>query len=250
MSVAALRPPANPHHVVAEDVINYHVLGTLRRDFRKWFGHIRNHERDGFSVPRSKSPHMHPSSSDIPCMFCCAYNGEISTVSAALILTLAERKLRDDEWNSEPERTARQVFLAARGVPTDDMAMEKVFGPNWVMVMALAYRIEYADPRAVVDILTRYKENSDHMFSPSGTGTGPDWTLPARWLVSVAMSKKPSNVPARRTAHRDTVSRLSSLASVIATDGNPDSGVAEWVPVPVDTEPLRSSRPSLRVVVG
>ena len=251
MSITAIRTVIDPNDVVAEDVITYHVLGTLRRDFREWFGHVRNHERDGFSVPRNKSPHMHPANSAVPCMFCCAYSGEISTVSAAIILTLAERKLRDDEWNADVERTSRQVFLAAKSVPTDDMALEKVFGPHWVMVLALAYRVEYADARSVVDILTQYKHSNMGVFTTSTlSSNGPDWTLPARWLVSIAMSKKPSNIPARRAAHRDTVSRLASLASVIATDGNPDNGVAEWVPLPVDAAPLDSSRPQLRVVVG
>lgn len=166
------------------------------------------------------------------------------------LLTIAERKLRDDEWNAAHDRTARQVRLAANNVPTDGMALEKVFGPNWVMVLALAYRIEYADARAVVDILARYKSSNAGVFtSATLSSDGPDWTLPARWLVSIAMSKKASNIPARRAAHRDTVSRLSSLASVIATDGNPDDGVADWVPMPVDDMPPLNPRPQLRVVM-
>ena len=254
MSVTALRPSASidPHEVAPETVLSYHILGTLRRDYRVWLGWIKDHVREGFSVPRSKSPHMHPSNPQVPCMFCSAYCGELSVVSAAILMTLAERKLRDDEWNADPEREPRHIELVARGLDTDDMALVKVFGPHWATVIALAYRIEYADVRAVADIIATYKLTDTCVFTNTSmpSDEGPDWTIPARWLVSVSMSKKPSNVPAHRVAHRQAVARLSSLANTIAIDGPPTASAAEWIPVPVTDTALPDSRPQLRIVMG
>lgn len=253
MSVTALRPSASidPHGVAPEVVLSYHILGTLRRDYRVWLGWIKDHVREGFSVPRSKIPHMHPSRSSVPCMFCAAYCGELSTVSAAILMTLAERKLRDDEWNASEERQPRHVELAARGLDTDDTSLRKVFGPHWATVIALAYRVEYSDAHAVAEIITTYKLTEISVFTDSRVGAddGPDWTLPARWLVSVAMSKKPSNVPANRVAHRRAVARLSSLADSIALDGPPTPSAAEWIPVPVNDDTLPVASPQLRIVM-
>jgi len=254
MSVTALRPSAsiNPHAVAPETVLSYHILGTLRRDYRVWLGWVKDHVKEGFSVPQSKSPHMHPSNPLVPCMFCCAYCGELSTVSASILMTLAERKLRDDEWNAAEERHPRDIELVARGLGTDDVALSKVFGPHWATVIALAYRIEYADVRMVAEIIATYKLSEQVVFTESrGTGgDGPDWTVPARWLVSVAMSKKPTNVPAHRASHRNAVARLSVLADSIAVDGPPSPSAAEWIPVPVSgDESLVTERPQLRIVM-
>lgn len=253
MSVTALRPSAaiDPHAVAPETVLSYHILGTLRRDYRVWLGWIKDHVREGFSVPRSKAPHMHPDNPAVPCMFCTAHCGELSTVSAAILMTLADRKLRDDEWNADREREPRHIELTARGLETDDVALSKVFGTHWATVIALAYRIEYADARAVAELIAEYKLSTQGVFTTArySDDGGPDWTVPARWLVAVSMSKKPSNVPLHRVSHRSAVARLSVLANTIAISGPPTASASEWIPVPVNAEPMTSSRPQLRIVM-
>lgn len=219
----------------SEIAVTFHVLGILQQDYRTWSKYIRDHIRDGFSVPRSKQPHQHPRDPRVPCMFCTANCGEISAVSAAVFSTVAERKLRDDEWNSDPEREPKQVLSACKTSRPDETILAGIFGPKWMAVLALAYRIEFADPRGLVELLTHALRNRAVNPAPRSAGEGPDWGIPARWLIARAMSGKTTSeeVPvAVRLRRREASGHLGSLASAFSTSGLPEGSLDSWLPVP------------------
>lgn len=247
MSVPALVQPDISDDVAADSIVACHVQGVLQRDYRTWVGFINDHIRDGFSVPKSKNPHLHPSDSTIPCMYCCAHCGELSTVSASLFLSLAERENRGDDWNVERLREPRHIKAAAKTVVISSETLEDVFGPNWVMVLALAYRVEYADAKELVELMLDSRRKYGDIL-PSIPVGNRDWTLPARWIVASAMLGKQAPSIALREHNRAAAGRLKVLASVVALGEEMDTDtVADWIPVAVDDDLFRSE-PKLRIV--
>lgn len=208
----------------AETSIEYYVLGMLQRDHRTWLTLVKNHVADGFSVPKSKSPHMHPHSGHLPCMFCTAHSGEISAVSAAVLLSMCEEMNHDDLWNSSAGRRPHNIVDATRKALPSDSSLELMFGANWVMVLALAYRVEFADAEEIVTLLRKAMEIPQR--STCSTGGVRDWSHSARWLLTAAMSgnRQPTHHAARQRT-RELTGKLTSLAVAVSEDGN--SGAAE-----------------------
>jgi len=213
-------------------VLTYHVMGILQQDYRTWSKLIREHARDGFSVPRSKQPHLHPHDVTVPCMFCAANCGDISVVSASVFTSITERKLRDDEWNTNPERSPKQVMSACKTSRPNEDLLVSMFGPRWMAVLALAYRLELADARSLVELLTQALRIP--RTSRPDTG-GPDWGIQARWIVARAMVGKYSSDPvpmAVRLRRREAAGHLGSLAGSFAVSGLPPGDLEPWLVLP------------------
>lgn len=229
-------------------VIEYHILGVLNSDRRTWVEMVRDAARQELIIPRSGASHMHPRDRRVPCMFCAARTRDINAVSASIILSVAENKFRDDHWNADDIRRADQVASAAKNITIDEDVLRDMFGPHWGMVIAFGYRVEFADARTLVDLLRQALTTPEAARTPRITN-GRDWTQPARWLVSSAMSgKRQSADMATKLRQRDQVGRLASLACAMSLNGNVGDSVEQWIPVPKDTAPVTVEEPKLRVV--
>jgi hypothetical protein len=230
----------------AEIAVTYHVLGILQQDYRTWTRLIRDHIREGFSVPRSKAAHMHPSNPHVPCLFCAANCGELSAVSSAVFSTVAERKLRDDEWNANPVREPKQVLSASKSSRPDETNLAGIFGPKWMAVLALAYRVEFSDGRGLAELLTDALRDRGIATVNAIGDRGQDWGIPARWLIARAMAGKnaPDSAPlAVRLRRREASGHIGSLANRFAASGLPTGSPDAWLAVPNTVAPvLRSAR--------
>ena len=232
--------------------VEVHVLGVLEQDLRSWVDLLDSAAKGELMIPRTKAPHMHPADPAVPCMFCAAHVSDLHTVSGAIILSLAEAKFRDDQWNADSIRLRLQVVSAAKTIEVSEGTLCGMFGEHWAMVVSLGYRIEMADATELVHLLRKSMSHPESVIAPRVDGR--DYTHTARWLVSSAMSSKRETSMSSRMKQREYAGRLSTLAALIARKGNPDSdsNLMEWLPVTNQTEaPLAemvNMRTTLRVV--
>ena len=205
------------------------VLNIINRDRESWTNLISTTAKGEMFIPKTSVPHIHPDNTKIPCMVCAAHSRELTTVSAVILLSLAEVRYRDEHWNADQMRRADHIVTASKGVVSDKVALSDMFGPNWGLILSLAYRIEFADAETLIGLLRK-------AMSTPGASTvarldgGRDWSQPARWLISNAMSGRRSAVKSP-TRIRNTADsgRLMGLASVIAINGNTEESVEEWM---------------------
>ncbi|TXH11177.1 MAG: hypothetical protein E6R04_03185 [Spirochaetes bacterium] len=238
---------------VAHDlsIIEYLVMGTLHRDHRKWLELVKSHAAEGFSVPASKAPHMCPSQKYIPCMFCTAHSGEINAVSAAIMLSVSEERMRDDMWNAHVQRRPDHIVTAVKAAMPSVTQMEDMLGSNWVMVLALAYRVELADAVELARLL-RAAVTLPAGATPSALVGARDWSHAARWLLSAALSgnRHPTHTSARLRT-RETTGRLAPLAHAMSSAGTLDftgETVQEWANALSIKDSSQAGSPGLRVV--
>lgn len=230
-------------------VIAYHVLGLLRKDHRAWYTLIKENAEGETLIPRSRSPHLHPPNPKLPCMFCAAMSHDISSVSAAVLLSLAEMRFRDDAWNAEEGRRSDMVVSAAKTLTeVSEERMEELFGPNWNMVIALGYKIEHASPKELSEIV-ELSRRLGREYPTSSSTKGRDWTHSARWLVSRSISsRRHATDTANRLRHQDTVEALAGIANYVSRFGNPLDGAAPWLTCPADSDPINTNVPELKVI--
>jgi len=231
-----------------EDALEYHISSLLHGEHRTWSNLIKSAAAGEMLIPRTRVPHMHPENPKLPCMFCAAHSRDINAVSAAVLLSLAETEWRDDAWNAEDGRRSEQVVKTSKGLDVDAEALGKMFGPNWAAVVALAYRIEFADSAELAD-LTRMSMSVPRAATMSRTG-GRDWTHSSKWLVGVGMNGRNNGTQmSDRLRQREAVTRLHALASFVALHGVPASDdISRWIVVPTGHEPVRRQPPELRIV--
>lgn len=239
-------------HVPADQsLIEYQVMGMLHRDHRKWLDIIKDHATEGFSVPASKAPHMCPSRKYIPCMFCTAHSGEISAVSAAILLSVSEERMRDDMWNAHAQRRPDHIVSAVKAVMPSMENMEDMFGSHWTMVVALAYRVELADAAELAKLLRAAMALPSHATASPPVGAR-DWSHSARWLLSASLSGNlhPTH-PSARLRTREATGRLAPLAHAMSNSGDMDftgDTVQGWVQSLSINESHQENFPGLRVV--
>lgn len=231
-------------------VVEVHVLGVLNQDLRTWNQLILDAAKGEVLIPQTKIAHMHPPSNHIPCMFCAAHVNDIHSVSAAIILSIADNRNIDDMWNSDMGRSRNGVVREAQKTIVDDAALMNMFGEHWGMVVSLGYRIEMANAPELVELLRKAVDHPEALIAPRIDGR--DYTHTARWLVSSAMSGKRDITMSSRMRQRGYTDRLSTLAALVCRHGNPDAeNSMDWVPVTRQTEaPINAqpSQPTLRVV--
>lgn len=205
------------------------VLSILNRDREAWGALVSSAANKELFIPKTTVPHMHPNDQRVPCMVCAAHSRDLTTVSAVVLLSLSEIRYKDDYWNSDNIRRPDHIVTACKSVVADKDAMKSMFGPNWGILLSLAYRIEFANPVELVELLQK-------AVSTPGSSTvarldgGRDWSQPARWLISNAMSGRRSAVKSpTKTRHNADSGRMIGLASVLAVNGTDDEALEEWV---------------------
>jgi hypothetical protein len=239
------------HVSTDQSLIEYHVMGMLHRDHRKWLDMVKDHATEGFSVPASKAPHMCPSRKHIPCMFCTAHSGEISAVSAAILLSVSEERMRDDMWNVHEQRRPDHIVSAVKSVMPSVENMEDMFGSNWTMVVALAYRVELASAVDLAKLLQAATKLPPHAVASPPVGVR-DWSHSARWLLSASLSGNlhPTHSSARLRT-REATGRLAPLAHAMSNTGDmkfTGDTVHGWVQSLSINESPQDNFPGLRVV--
>jgi len=143
-----------------------------------------------------------------------------------VLLALLERRNHDEYWNCEPERRVPDVISAAERARPTSVALSKIFGEHWSVVVCLAYRVHTAQGPELAELLKMALQRPER-----GT-QDRDATISARWLVAQAMNHKPAATIQIRDKRRRQVGTLQNLATDVALNGYPEAEtdrVYEWL---------------------